>query len=74
MESRLAGITNESESLPTDRLVEDLKTVFHRAEQKAVERAKAADRVVRMHPYQTIGLAAGLGLVAGFLIGRRWHS
>jgi ElaB/YqjD/DUF883 family membrane-anchored ribosome-binding protein len=45
--------------------------MLERAEQKAVERAKAADRLVRDHPYQTIGLAFGLGLLIGVLARRR---
>ena len=36
-----------------------------------LERAKAADRVIREHPYQTIGLAFGLGLLIGVLARRR---
>ena len=55
----------------TERLVDDLKAVIQRAEEKAVERAKAADRVIRDHPYQTIGLVFGLGLLIGFLARRK---
>jgi len=55
----------------TERLVDDLKAVIQRAEEKAVERAKAADRVIRDHPYQTIGLAVGLGLLIGLLARRK---
>jgi ElaB/YqjD/DUF883 family membrane-anchored ribosome-binding protein len=74
MESRIeknAAATNE-ESAPTgERLMSELKTMFQRAEEKAVERAKAADRLVRDHPYQTIGLAFGLGLLIGVLVRRK---
>jgi ElaB/YqjD/DUF883 family membrane-anchored ribosome-binding protein len=45
--------------------------MFQRAEEKAVERAKAADKVIRDHPYHTIGLAFGLGLLIGILARRR---
>jgi ElaB/YqjD/DUF883 family membrane-anchored ribosome-binding protein len=55
----------------TERLVDDLKTVIQRAQEKAVERAKAADKVIRERPYQTLGLAFGLGLLIGFLIRRK---
>jgi ElaB/YqjD/DUF883 family membrane-anchored ribosome-binding protein len=32
------------------------------------EAAKATDRCIREHPYQTIGVALGVGLVLGFLL------
>lgn len=73
MESRLesAPPTNEVHVATADKLVSELKTLIQRAEQKAVERAKAADRVVRDHPYQTIGLAFGLGVLIGILVRRK---
>jgi len=37
----------------------------------ARKRAKAADRVIRDHPYQTIGIAFGLGLLIGVLARRK---
>ena len=55
----------------TERLVDDLKAVIQRAGEKAVERGKAADRVIRDNPYQTIGLAFGLGLLIGVLARRK---
>ena len=50
---------------------DDLKEVIQRAQEKAVGRAKAADRVIRERPYQTIGLAFGLGVLIGVLIRRK---
>jgi len=41
------------------------------AQQKAVNTAKAADKVVREHPYQAIGIAFGVGALVGFLLSRR---
>ncbi len=55
----------------TERLVDDLKAVIQRAQAKAVDRAKAADKVIRDRPYQTIGLAFGMGLLLGILIRRK---
>jgi len=55
----------------TERLVDDLKAVIQRAQDKAVERAKAADKVIRDRPYQTIGLAFGIGLLIGVLARRK---
>jgi ElaB/YqjD/DUF883 family membrane-anchored ribosome-binding protein len=40
-------------------------------EQRARAGAKATDRVVREHPYQSIGLAFGVGMLLGVLINRR---
>jgi ElaB/YqjD/DUF883 family membrane-anchored ribosome-binding protein len=72
MESRIeSSAATEPNRFSTEKLVDELKAVLERAEQKAVERAKAADRLVRDHPYQTIGLAFGIGLLIGFLASRR---
>lgn len=73
MESRMESppATNESHLASADKLITELKALVQRAEQKAVERAKAADRVVRDHPYQTIGLVFGLGLLIGILARRK---
>ena len=38
---------------------------------KAAEKAKVADQVVRDHPYETVGVAFGVGLLVGLLFGRR---
>ncbi len=62
---------NEAGGIAAEKLVDDLKAVLQRAEEKAVERAKAADKVIREHPYQTIALAFGLGLLIGILARRR---
>lgn len=40
-------------------------------EAKTVEAAKATDRIVRAHPYESIGIGFGLGLLVGFLISRK---
>ena len=33
--------------------------------------AKATDEYVHVHPWKAVGVAAGVGLVVGLLIGRR---
>jgi ElaB/YqjD/DUF883 family membrane-anchored ribosome-binding protein len=38
---------------------------------KTAVAASATDQCIREHPYETIGLAFGLGLLVGILIGRR---
>jgi len=40
-------------------------------QEKAVNSAKATDRVIRDHPYQTIGIAFGIGVLLGVLINRK---
>jgi ElaB/YqjD/DUF883 family membrane-anchored ribosome-binding protein len=71
MEARLNETANESRTLTTERIIEELKGMIQRAEEKAVERAKAADKVIREHPYQTVGIAFGLGLLIGILARRK---
>jgi ElaB/YqjD/DUF883 family membrane-anchored ribosome-binding protein len=71
MESRLENATTTVKNFSPEKFIEDLKDVIQRAEEKAVERAKAADKVIRTHPYQTIGIAFAVGLLVGFLARRR---
>jgi len=40
-------------------------------EEKAVASAKATDRVIREYPYQSIGLAFGIGILIGVLVNRK---
>jgi ElaB/YqjD/DUF883 family membrane-anchored ribosome-binding protein len=42
-----------------------------RAKEKAVEGAKATDKVIHEKPYQAIFVALGVGLLIGYLSGRR---
>jgi ElaB/YqjD/DUF883 family membrane-anchored ribosome-binding protein len=73
MESRLestpppGGLQVEA----ADKIVNDLKALIQRVEKKSVEGAKVADRVVRDYPYETIGIALGLGLLIGILARRK---
>jgi ElaB/YqjD/DUF883 family membrane-anchored ribosome-binding protein len=41
------------------------------AQDYAVAQAKAADEVIRDHPYQSIGIAFGVGALLGLLMSRR---
>ena len=47
------------------------KETCHRLEEKTIAAAKAADRTVREHPYESIGIAFGVGLLVGVLVGRK---
>ena len=51
--------------------MESAKRACHRLEEKAIEGAKATDRTIRDHPYQSIGVAFGLGLLIGVLVTRK---
>jgi ElaB/YqjD/DUF883 family membrane-anchored ribosome-binding protein len=51
--------------------LENAKATCQRLEEKAVAGARAADKVVRDHPYQSIGIAFGIGLLIGVLVTRK---
>ncbi|HZR21672.1 MAG TPA: hypothetical protein VFE51_30600 [Verrucomicrobiae bacterium] len=46
------------------------REVFGRASERAVEQAKAADRVIRDNPYQAAVIAFGVGALIGYLAAR----
>ena len=52
--------------------IESAKATARRLEEKTVAAAKATDQCIRDHPYQTLGIAFGLGILAGLLLRRRW--
>jgi ElaB/YqjD/DUF883 family membrane-anchored ribosome-binding protein len=54
--------------------IEKAKEVCQRLQEQSTVAAKAADRAVRDHPYQAIGLAFGVGLLVGLLAGRSRHD
>jgi len=47
------------------------KANLSRLNDKAIEGAKATDRVIRDHPYQSIGVAFGIGILIGVLVTRK---
>lgn len=51
--------------------LEKAKSTCHRIEVRAIDAAKATDKVIREHPYQSIGVAFGVGLLIGVLVSRR---
>lgn len=53
--------------------LESGREVYSCVRDKAVEGAKIADRTVHEHPYQTIGIAFGVGALLGYLVSR-WGS
>lgn len=51
--------------------LESARATCERLQDKTVEVAQATDQVIREHPYQSIGIAFGAGLLIGVLAGRR---
>jgi len=51
--------------------LESAKVNFHKIEEKAIAGAQATDKVIREHPYESIGVAFGIGLLVGVLVGRK---
>jgi ElaB/YqjD/DUF883 family membrane-anchored ribosome-binding protein len=51
--------------------VEKGKDAWRAVQESAVSGAKATDRAIREHPYQSMGIALGVGLLLGFLARRR---
>ena len=69
-----AGQTGEKMQELRGRLtatLESAKATYRRLEEKAVAGAKATDRTIRDHPYESIGVAFGVGLLIGVLVSRR---
>jgi len=60
----------EARSRLSDAL-ERVKVSSQAWEQKAIDAAKATDRVIRDHPYESMGAAFGLGLLIGVLVARK---
>ena len=50
------------------------KETCDQVERQLVAGAKAADHCVRHHPYQTMVICFGFGLLAGVLVARQWDT
>jgi ElaB/YqjD/DUF883 family membrane-anchored ribosome-binding protein len=69
-----AGQAGEKISEVRKRLataLDSAKATCHRLEEKTIAAAKATDQTIREHPYQSIGLAFGVGLLVGVLVARK---
>lgn len=71
-----AGAENLSEQGKAAReklaaALEVARETGRRLEGRAMETAQVADRVIRTHPYQSIGVAFGIGMLIGVLACRR---
>ncbi len=70
--------TGEKVTALRERMEENLRNARHKLadaedaiKAKTREVAKATDHYVHEHPWKSIGIAAGVGLVVGMLISRR---
>ena len=69
-----SDVAGEKVSETRERLaaaLENGKEIYGRIREKAVEGAKVADKTVRANPYQSIGIALGVGAILGFLVARQ---
>lgn len=49
---------------------ERLSTCYAQARERVIAGAKYTDEAVRSHPYESVAIAAGVGLLVGLLVGR----
>lgn len=54
-----------------DATQERLGEIYEGAKKRVVAGAKHTDEAIRANPYQSIAIAAGVGLLVGVLLGRR---
>lgn len=52
-------------------VLENAQETCERLEEQAELGLKATDKAIRKHPYRAIGIAAGVGIVAGYLLKRK---
>lgn len=51
--------------------LEVAKQTRQKLQDRAVVGAQATDKLIREHPYQSVGLAFGIGMLLGVLVNRR---
>jgi len=51
--------------------LEVAKETRRRLQERAVSSAQATDRLIREYPYQSLGIAFGVGMLFGILVNRR---
>jgi len=54
-----------------DAAQERFTDIYEGARTRVVAGAKCTDAAIRANPYQSLAIAAGVGLLAGILLGRR---
>lgn len=53
-----------------EHTLERVRSRSERIREQAVASARATDKIIRLHPYQSLGVAFGAALLVGFLCGR----
>jgi len=53
------------------RLSAAMQSAKENIQEKTTASARATDRAIRQHPYESIGIAFGVGVLLGVLINRR---
>lgn len=51
--------------------LESARAGMHRLEDRAVAGARATDKLIREHPYESLGVAFAAGLLLGVLVSRK---
>ena len=69
--SEKAGHARERLSSAVERLKETCEELQERSLASARAAVEETDRAVRSHPYQSIGVAFGVGFLVGYLMRRR---
>jgi ElaB/YqjD/DUF883 family membrane-anchored ribosome-binding protein len=54
-----------------DAAKERFNELYSTAKKRVVDGGKYADQTIRNNPYQSIAIAAGVGMIIGILVGRR---
>jgi ElaB/YqjD/DUF883 family membrane-anchored ribosome-binding protein len=73
LEATAGSVGNKADEL-RERLADALekaKRTCRELEDKTIQGAKIGDKVIREHPYQSIGAAFGVGLLIGVLVTRK---
>ena len=68
-----AGEVNEKTRQARARLSQTLDKAKETAQDlqvRAVEKAQVADEIIREHPYESIGIAFGVGVLLGMIVNR----
>jgi uncharacterized protein (TIGR03382 family) len=53
------------------RAQERVSELYEDTRDKVVAGAKATDKTIRRHPYESVAVALGVGVLVGVLLGRR---
>jgi len=69
-----AGRLSEHKREEIKTRLQRLKQRCHRLKQQAVAGAHATDRLLKQHPYSSLGFAFALGMFAGALLNRKQNN